>query len=88
MTETAIPTEPTEEELSEQAQVRLGKRDRLIGSGAGAYPVSLPITHTIPDVRAQFPNLEAARINKANPVSEATRLARSTARWNLEDSST
>ncbi len=51
-------TEPTEEELSEQAQVRLGKRERLIASGAEAYPVSLPITTTIPAVRAKFPNLE------------------------------
>jgi lysyl-tRNA synthetase class 2 len=50
--------EPTEEELSEQAQVRLGKRERLIASGAEAYPVSLPITTTIPAVRAKFPNLE------------------------------
>jgi len=52
------PAEPTEEELSEQTLVRLGKRDRLIASGAGAYPVSLPITTTIPAVRAKYPNLE------------------------------
>ena len=52
------PVEPTEEELSEQTRVRLAKRDRLIDSGAGAYPVSLPITTTIPAVRAKYPNLE------------------------------
>ncbi|MBK4348475.1 lysine--tRNA ligase [Lacisediminihabitans changchengi] len=52
------PAEPTEEELSEQTRVRLAKRDRLIDSGAGAYPVSLPITTTIPAVRAKYPNLE------------------------------
>src|SRR5690606_23731798 len=39
--------EPTEEELSEQAQVRRAKRDRLIERGDGAYPVSLPITTTV-----------------------------------------
>ncbi|MCU1415113.1 MAG: lysS [Microbacteriaceae bacterium] len=50
--------EPTEAELSEQAQVRRGKRERLIESGAGAYPVSVPITTTIPAVRAKYPNLE------------------------------
>ncbi len=50
--------EPTEEELSEQTQVRLAKRERLIESGAGAYPVALPITTTIPAVRAKHPNLE------------------------------
>ncbi len=50
--------EPTEEELSEQTRIRLGKRDRLIASGVGAYPVAVPITTTIPEVRAKFPNLE------------------------------
>ncbi len=50
--------EPTEAELSEQAHVRRGKRERLIESGAGAYPVSVPITTTIPAVRAKYPNLE------------------------------
>jgi lysyl-tRNA synthetase class 2 len=50
--------EPTEDELSEQTQVRLAKRARLIDSGAEAYPVSLPITTTIPAVRAKYPNLE------------------------------
>lgn len=54
----AAVAEPTEEELSEQTQIRLGKRQRLIGSGAEAYPVSLPITTTIPAVRAKYPDLE------------------------------
>jgi lysyl-tRNA synthetase class 2 len=59
MTDTPTPPEPTEEELSEQAQVRRAKRDRLIERGDGAYPVSLPITHTIPEVRAAYPDLQA-----------------------------
>jgi len=50
--------EPTEEELSEQVQVRRGKRARLIASGADAYPVSVPITTTISAVRAEYVNLE------------------------------
>jgi len=53
----AIP-ELSEEELSEQTRVRLGKRERLIASGAEAYPVALPITATIPDVRAKYDTLE------------------------------
>lgn len=58
MTEqTAVP-ELSEEELSEQTRVRLGKRERLISSGAEAYPVGLPITATIPDVRAKYDTLE------------------------------
>ncbi|AWB90075.1 lysine--tRNA ligase [Salinibacterium hongtaonis] len=58
-TQTKATAEPTEAELSEQTQVRLAKRERLIESGHEAYPVSLPITTTIPAVRAQFPDLEA-----------------------------
>ena len=58
MTEQTPPPEPTEEELSEQTLVRLGKRDRLISSGAEAYPVGLPITTTIPAVRAEYQGLE------------------------------
>lgn len=52
------PVEPTEAEISEQKAVRLGKRDRLNASGAEAYPVSVPITHTIAAVRAAYADLE------------------------------
>ncbi|MBF0672714.1 MAG: lysine--tRNA ligase [Salinibacterium sp.] len=61
MTETTAPAlthEELEREASEQTQVRLAKRERLIETGAEAYPVALPITTTIPAVRAQFPDLE------------------------------
>jgi lysyl-tRNA synthetase class 2 len=47
-----------EAEASQQMQVRLAKRARLIESGAGAYPVSLPISSTISDTRARFGELE------------------------------
>ncbi|MCU1546832.1 MAG: lysS [Homoserinimonas sp.] len=64
MTETPAALSPaaaelSEEELSEQTQVRLAKRERLIASGAEAYPVSLPITTTIPEMRSKYPALEA-----------------------------
>ena len=55
--ETTTP-ELTETEVSEQKAVRLEKRQRLIDSGAGAYPVSVAITTTIPAMRAQFSELE------------------------------
>ena len=66
-TEPTEPTEPTaeqvEQENSEQKLVRLAKRDRLIQAattpGGGAYPVSVPVTDTIPAVRARFGDLEA-----------------------------
>ena len=49
--------EDFEQDLPEQIAVRLAKRDRLNELG-DAYPVSLPITHTIEQVRATYPNLE------------------------------
>ena len=60
MTETSEPApELTEAEASEQKAVRLGKRARLIESGAEAYPVELPITDAIPVLRERFGDLEA-----------------------------
>ena len=55
--------EPTAEEIFEQKAVRMAKRERLIASATdaagGAYPVSVPLTTTIPEVRAQFGHLAA-----------------------------
>ncbi|HKP09010.1 MAG TPA: lysine--tRNA ligase [Microbacterium sp.] len=63
MTDATAPDEPTEEEVFEQKAVRLAKRERLIAERAdaagGAYPVSLPITDTIPALRERFADLEA-----------------------------
>ena len=42
--------------------MRLAKRDRLnavaTSAAGGAYPVSVPVTHTIPAVRADYGDLE------------------------------
>jgi lysyl-tRNA synthetase class 2 len=46
------------DDLPEQIAVRMQKRERL-NEISSAYPVSLPITHTIEAVRAHYPNLEA-----------------------------
>ncbi len=66
MTDTNAPdaaTEPSAEDVFEQKAVRLAKRERLIAERAdaagGAYPVSVPITDTIPALRAQYDELEA-----------------------------
>lgn len=66
MTDTTAPDaahEPSEEDVFEQKAVRLAKRERLIAERAdaagGAYPVSVPITDTIPALRAQYGELEA-----------------------------
>ncbi|SJM59855.1 lysine--tRNA ligase [Gulosibacter sp. 10] len=49
----------TEQEASEQKQVRLDKRERMIEAGLPAYPISLPITTTIDEVVAGHQGLEA-----------------------------
>ena len=68
MTETPANTpadapEPTEDDVFEQKAVRLAKRERLIAArtdaAGGAYPVAVPITTTIPALRAEYGELEA-----------------------------
>jgi lysyl-tRNA synthetase, class II len=54
--ETQPEPELTEEQVSEQKAVRLAKRDKL-NAGPGAYPVSVPLTTTIPAVRATYADL-------------------------------
>ena len=49
---------PSETEIAEQKAVRLAKRERLLAEGIDPYPVSLPITHSIPELRVLFPDLE------------------------------
>lgn len=59
------PRDPAEEaareyaEADEQMQVRLGKRAALLESGRQAYPVGVPATHTIPQIREEYGHLEA-----------------------------
>ena len=45
-------------DLPEQIAVRMAKRERL-NELSSAYPVVLPITHTIEATKAHYPNLEA-----------------------------
>jgi lysyl-tRNA synthetase class 2 len=49
--------EPEGEDLPEQIAIRMAKRERLNELG-DAYPVGLPITHTIEEVRHNYPSLE------------------------------
>ncbi len=46
------------DDLPEQLQVRHGKRERLLASGTDPYPVTVPRTHTLAQVRAAHPDLE------------------------------
>ncbi|MEY3909142.1 MAG: hypothetical protein RLZZ90_1049 [Actinomycetota bacterium] len=58
MSDANIEQEELEQDLPEQIAIRLAKRERLNAMG-DAYPVSVPITHTIDAVRAAHPDLEA-----------------------------
>ncbi len=62
----------SEQDLPEQIAVRLAKRERLNELG-DAYPVSLPITHTIDGVRAAYPELETD-VSTGDKVSLAGRI--------------
>lgn len=46
-------------DVSEQMLVRMEKRAKLLERGEQAYPVGVDRTHTIEQIRAQYPQLEA-----------------------------
>lgn len=48
-----------DDDLPEQMRVRREKRERLLASGIEPYPVAVPRTSTIGEVRQKYPNLEA-----------------------------
>ena len=48
-----------EDDLPEQMQVRHEKRARLLDAGQQPYPVSVPRTHSLAEVRAEWPELPA-----------------------------
>ena len=50
---------PEEDDLPEQMQVRHEKRARLLDEGRQAYSVSVPRTHSLAAVRAEWPALDA-----------------------------
>lgn len=50
---------PPNSDSSEQYQVRAAKRARLLQEGIDPYPVTLPITTSIADVRARYGHLAA-----------------------------
>ncbi|HCM50720.1 MAG TPA: lysine--tRNA ligase, partial [Microbacterium sp.] len=66
-TSAAVPAdaapEASDEDVFEQKAVRLAKRERLLAertdAAGGAYPVSVPVTASIAEVRERFAHLEA-----------------------------
>ncbi len=62
MTDTAAPApdpqpDPLSDEAPEQLRIRRDKRQRMLADGGDPYPVSVPRTHTIGEVRAAHPDL-------------------------------
>ena len=57
MTETPTTSLP-ETDLPEQLRIRRDKRDRLLDAGIPAYPVSVPRTHSLAEVRERWGHLE------------------------------
>ena len=50
---------PDEDDLPEQMQVRHEKRSRLLDEDRQPYPVAVPRTHSLTQVRAEWPSLAA-----------------------------
>ena len=48
------PDDAAGDDLPEQMRVRRGKRERLIESGRGAYPIVVERTHTLTQIRAKY----------------------------------
>ena len=59
MTDSSTPTQVPADDTPEQVKVRAAKRARLMEAGIPAYPVRLPITTTIKEVREKYAHLEA-----------------------------
>ncbi|MCW4467312.1 lysine--tRNA ligase [Glutamicibacter sp. MNS18] len=57
---TSLDNSPAADNLNtnDQRQVRMNKRAELLSRGEEAYPVGVPRTHTLEQVRAQYPDLE------------------------------
>lgn len=60
MTTNETPTAaPQNDDLPGQISVRLAKRQKMIDEGIEPYPVELPVTTTIPELREKYGSLEA-----------------------------
>ncbi|GAA3701663.1 lysine--tRNA ligase [Gordonia hankookensis] len=52
-------SDATDDGAPEQIRIRREKRDRILDEGREAYPVAIPRTHSLAEIRAAFPDLEA-----------------------------
>ncbi|MCV7346935.1 lysine--tRNA ligase [Mycolicibacterium rhodesiae] len=52
-------TDHADSDVPEQFRIRQGKREALLAEGKDPYPVSVPRTHSLAEIRAAYPDLEA-----------------------------
>ncbi|MCV7216199.1 lysine--tRNA ligase [Mycobacterium crocinum] len=52
-------TDHTGADVPEQFRIRQGKREALLADGKEPYPVAVPRTHSLAEIRAAYPDLEA-----------------------------
>jgi lysyl-tRNA synthetase, class II len=55
----AVPDASPDADLPEQIRVRRGKRQAMLDAGIDPYPVRVPVTHTLAQVRERWGGLEA-----------------------------
>ena len=53
-------TDLPRDDVPEQVRVRRDKRARLVGAGRDPYPVDVPVTHSLADIRATYDDAELA----------------------------
>ncbi|MEU4420068.1 lysine--tRNA ligase [Actinoplanes sp. NPDC024001] len=58
MTEQNTPATDPAEDLPEQMRVRRGKRDRMLADGVAPYPVNVPRTAELAEIRTRYADLE------------------------------
>lgn len=54
-----VSSAPNADQTPEQVRVRQEKRERILDEGRQAYPVSVERTHSLAQIRAEYPDLEA-----------------------------
>ncbi|UEA57654.1 lysine--tRNA ligase [Gordonia otitidis] len=60
MSEPVTTTNATDDDQTpEQLRIRREKRERILAEGGQAYPVSIGRTHSLSEIRAAYPDLEA-----------------------------
>ena len=58
--DTPVTPDSGQDDLPEQLRVRREKRDRLLTDGVQPYPISVPRTHTLKQIRASYDGRELA----------------------------